>query len=269
MRDEDCVDVLRWALPRLDMRWEGFRRVRRQVCRRIARRMAELGVDGVEAYRRRLVETPAEWEVLDGLCRVTISRFFRDRGVWEHLRRSVLPDLVRGLRPGEPLRAWSAGCGSGEEPYTLAILWRLSLPLSSRSPIRIVATDAEPVVLARARAATYPPGTLKELPEEWIEAAFEPGGEGFVLRPAFREPVELRRQDLRHGMPDGPFHVVLCRNLPFTYFVADVQARILEGVVDRMAPGGALVIGSHERLPGGDGPLERGHRSHPIHRRRR
>lgn len=78
MRNAECVALLRWALPRLGLRWPGFRRVRRQVCKRIARRIKELGLADVAAYRERLECAPEEWPEFDSLCRITISRFYRD-----------------------------------------------------------------------------------------------------------------------------------------------------------------------------------------------
>src|SRR5687767_6728995 len=117
--DAQCVGFLQWALPHVRMRWEGFRRVRRQVCRRIERRRRELGLDGLPAYRLYLEQHPDEWPVLDSLCRVTISRFYRDRGVFAFLEGEVLPAVAQGaVRDGrQALEAWSAGCASGEEPY--------------------------------------------------------------------------------------------------------------------------------------------------------
>src|SRR5919106_6038837 len=95
-----CVAFLQWALPRMGRRWAGYRKVRRQVCRRVRRRAQELGLDGFDAYREHLERHPEEWEALDGLTNVTISRFNRDRGVFEFLARAVGPGA----------RVWSAGC---------------------------------------------------------------------------------------------------------------------------------------------------------------
>ena len=108
------------------MRWVGFRRVRRQVCKRIARRLIELGLQDLEAYRTLLGADAGEWSRLDSLCRITISRFYRDRAVWNYLGDVLLPDLTRFARRrgDEELRCWSVGCASGEEPYTLAMVWR-------------------------------------------------------------------------------------------------------------------------------------------------
>ena len=126
MKDNKCIEFLQWALPKLSMRWPGFRKVRRQVCRRIARRINELGLGGVSAYRRNLLDEQSdEWQVLDGLCRITISRFYRDREVYRFLADTVLPELAaQASSDGETtVRCWSAGCCAGEEPYTLALIW--------------------------------------------------------------------------------------------------------------------------------------------------
>ncbi len=251
MKDSACVAFLQWALPILGLRWKGFRRVRRQVCKRIGRRLSALGLPDLDAYRARLAADEAEWRILDSLCRVTVSRFYRDRGVFDHLRHRLLPELVAGAAPGR-LHLWSAGCASGEEPYTLSILWRLGLA-AARPGIEpcILATDADSALLERARDALYPASALKELPTAWREAAFVAHGARFRLRPEFRRGVEFRCADIRSDLPEGAFHVVLCRNLVFTYFEEALQRRLLDDIAARLRPGGALVIGSHEALPSG------------------
>lgn len=266
--DRACVGLLQRALPLLGLRWEGFRRVRRQVCRRVARRLAELGLDA-EGYWRRLEREPAERELLDRLCRVTISRFYRDRAVFDRLAAEGLPGLA-GLarRRGErELRCWSAGCASGEEPYTLAILFRLAVaPRFPGLGLRIVATDADEAVLARARRGCYAASTLRELPAPWREAAFRAEEAALCLRPEFRRAVSFRRMDLRGRMPEGPFHLLLCRNLAFTYFDEALQRAVLSRLQRRLVPGGLLVIGGHERLPAGAVGFAPAAGRLPIHR---
>jgi chemotaxis protein methyltransferase CheR len=252
LNDAECVALLRWALPRLGLRYEGFRRVRRQVCRRIGRRSAALGLADGAGYRRRLEEHPEEWAVLDELCHIPISRFYRDRGVFDALRERVLPALAREAcaRPGARLRAWSAGCASGEEPWTLVAC--LAFDTAPRFPglgFEVVATDADAALLARARRALYRPGSARELPREWIDALFERRDGALVVRDAHRSAVSFHQQDLRREAPDGPFDLVLCRNVAFTYFEAPEQGRVLARIAERLRPGGALVIGRHERLP--------------------
>jgi chemotaxis protein methyltransferase CheR len=252
MTDDECVRFLQSVLPRLGLRWPGFRRVRRQVCKRIARRWRALELADLDAYRARLESDAAEWDVLDSLCRVTISRFCRDRGVFDALGADVLPGLARrATKRGDRLvRCWSAGCASGEEPYSLALLWSFRIaPKFPTVELEVVATDADAQMLERARRGCYAPGTLRELPAEWGAAAFERRGRWLCLRAPYRAGVAIRRQDIRAAMPDGPFDLVLCRNLAFTYFEAAIQRDVLRGIADRLDKDGYLVIGGHETLP--------------------
>ena len=251
MTDAECVAFLQWALPQMDLRWSGFRKVRRQVCKRIARRLHALGLPDLTAYRKRLAADREEWLVLDSLCRIPISRFWRDRGVFDHLSAVILPTLAKvAAREGRSVRVWSAGCASGEEPYSLSIAFALGPAgkLGAASP-EIIATDADDILLGRARRAVYGGGSLKDLPSRLRKAAFERDGSLYRLRAPLQAPVTLRREDIRDRMPRGPFDLVLCRNLIFTYFARPLQARLAARLVGRLRPGGLLVIGAHERLP--------------------
>jgi chemotaxis protein methyltransferase CheR len=255
MTDPECVAFLQWALPRLGLRWPGFRRVRRQVCKRISRRITELGLSGARAYRTHLEADPAEWSVLDSFCWISVSRFSRDRGVFAHLARRALPELAHGAlaRERRVLGAWSAGCASGEEPYSLRLAWDLAAaPTLPEAELRILATDASPTLLARAVRGIYPGSALKELPAAWRSSAFESCDGSYRLREEFRSRVEFRREDIREHMPTGPFDLILCRNLAFTYFEEGLQREILDRLVKRLVPGGALLVGAHESLPAHD-----------------
>jgi chemotaxis protein methyltransferase CheR len=252
--DAECLELLRWAAPRLGLRYEGFRRVRGQVCKRVGRRMKALGVEGLAAYLQRLEADPSECAVLDALCRVTISRFYRDRGVFDALREPLLPQVLRAARArGETvLRVWSAGCASGEEPYTVAVLFRLGLaPRFPDFRLELVATDADASLLERARRGCYRRATLRELPSQWVDTAFDPHDGEQCLRPEYREGLDFRCEDLRQRMPEGPFHLVLCRNVAFTYFARPVQRELLPRLLEHLVPEGLLALGAHESLPEG------------------
>jgi chemotaxis protein methyltransferase CheR len=252
MTDAECVQLLQWALPALRLRWPGFRKVRKQVCRRIDRRRQELALADVAQYRAHLETHAEEWDILDTLCRIPISRFYRDRGVFEFLEHEVLPELARleTAGGGSELRCWSLGCAGGEEPYSLAILWQLRLaPRFPSLACWILATDADERAIARAEQGCYAAGSLTDLPPAWRLKAFVPEGEKFCLKPAYRDAVAFVVQDFRRKAPAGPFHLILCRNLVFTYFAEPLQRESLHTIAERLAPGGALVIGKLESLP--------------------
>lgn len=257
----DCTAFLQWALPRLHLRWRGFRNVRRQVCKRLARRCGELQLGGLDAYRAFLEAHPPEWAHLAHLCRVTITRFGRDRAVWRRLVEHELPRLaaLASAAGRTTLAAWSAGCAGGEEPYTLSMAWTFAVAPGS-PPLRldVLATDIDDEELARARAAVYPDGALKELDPSWRARAFEQRDGLFHLRDELRAPVRFVRHDLRtDAFPDGPFELVLCRNLAFTYFDEEQQRATAAAVCARLRPGGLLVVGAHERVPEGIPGLRR------------
>jgi chemotaxis protein methyltransferase CheR len=253
MNDTDCTAFLQWALPQLELRWPGFRKVRRQVCKRLRQRIGDLGIADFAAYRSRLAADPAEWQVLDECCHITISRFFRDRGVFEALRTRVLPDTAaRAEREHRVARIWSAGCASGEEPYTLKILWDLEVGKSYPGvPLSIVATDVDEAMLSRAREGCFKPTSLHELPPHLVAEAFERVGPLFCVKPVHREGIDFLYQDLRSQAPSPLFDLILCRYVAFTYFAPALQQRVLTRLVDRLLPNGYLAIGTHECLPEG------------------
>jgi chemotaxis protein methyltransferase CheR len=251
MDNRDCTTFLQWALPQRNLCWPGFRKVRRQVCKRLKRRIRELGLDDLAAYRRRLEADPAEWRAFDECCHIIISRFFRDRGVFEVLRKHVLPDIAtRVTYEKRAAHIWSAGCASGEEPYTLKIIWDREVARSAPgAPVSIVATDIDETVLARARRGCFEPTSLRELPPHLLEEAFDRVGPLYCIKPRHREGVEFLHQDLRSEAPALLFDLILCRYVAFTYFAEPLQQQVLVRIMDRLAPHGYLAIGTHEQVP--------------------
>jgi chemotaxis protein methyltransferase CheR len=250
--DRQWTAFLQWALPQLRMRWSGFRKVRAQVHKRVHKRLQSLQLVGLNDYRDYLQHHPEEWRVLDTLCRITISRFYRDKGIFRLLAGRIIPGLVEQVRRdgNSRLDIWSAGCGSGEEPYSLAILW--AVQLQQRFPditLRILATDVDPQLLNRARTACYPFSSLKELPVFLRESAFTVSAGRYCLQPAFKRAVLFVEHDVRGPVPATAQQLILCRNLVYTYYDEDLQREITQRLVDALQPGGLLVVGSHETLP--------------------
>jgi chemotaxis protein methyltransferase CheR len=255
MRDTECVEFLQWCLPKLRLRWPGYRKVRGQVAKRVERRFHALGLPSLPAYREYLEKSPGEWRELDFLCRITISRFWRDRGVFDDLRGVILPAIARESlerREGE-FRAWSAGCSSGEEAYSLALCWNLSIVPDLKKPLAlsVTGTDIDARLLLRAQRGCYRQSSLKGLPEGLKAQAFTPSGDEFCVREHLKKNVTFQAGDMRDTMPEGDFRLILCRNLVFTYFEEHLQRSVLEGMLEKLPPGGILVIGVHEKLPPG------------------
>jgi chemotaxis protein methyltransferase CheR len=270
MKDGACIQFLQWALPQLQLRWAGFRRVRKQVCKRIGRRIAELGLADVAAYREYLHDHAVEWHVLAGLCRVTISRFYRDQAVFRFLGKNVLPQLCDALcRHGEKeLRCWSAGCARGEEAYSLVLLWQLTL--QERYPdmrVSVTATDIDPEMIRQAQRACYEYSSVKNLSPAWRQTAFEQIDDHYCLRPEYQRPVVFQQGDVEAMAFAQPYHLVCCRNLVCTYFHGERQVQFLNQLQPHMPAGGALVLGAHERLPEGVIDWRRWHPRLPVYLR--
>jgi len=227
VKNTNCIQFLQWVLPHLHMRWPGFRNVRGQVCKRITQRLSQLKLQDVVAYQHYLTLQPHEWPTLDCLSRVTIARFYRDKRVFSKLSQEVLPALaVEAQTTGEnTLHCWSIGCGSG-----------------------IVATDIDPHLLKRCHKACYPPSSIKNLPDNMHNTTFTPVVDHYCLQHEYKTGVDFLKQDIRTTMPPGPFHLVLCRNLVFTYFDEELQRKILCEIQARLCPHGWLLLGVREKL---------------------
>jgi chemotaxis protein methyltransferase CheR len=240
----------------MGLRWSSHRRVRGQIEKRLQRHARSLSIENAAGCRERLDRDPRQWQKLRSLCRVTISRFYRDGELFDRIGQRELPRLA-GLarrRGAAELRCLSAGCGAGEEVYSLALLWYVAQDgpaLAARYPdleLRCVGIDIDEGQLARARRAVYPAAALRELPAA-LRASLRREADHYEVPEAFRCGVELRHADLREHVPDGPFDLVLCRNLAFSYFDAELRQRALERFADVMRQEATLVLGRGETLP--------------------
>jgi chemotaxis protein methyltransferase CheR len=119
-----------------------------------------------------------------------------------------------------------------------------------------MATDVDEHLIGRARLAAYQKSSIKDVPEEWLEKAFEYAQETYTVRSSFRRGIEFLVQDIRAERPEGLFHAILCRNLVFTYFDDRLQCEVLSRMLDVLVPGGVLAVGRRESLPAGDWPID-------------
>ena len=218
--------------------------------RRIAVRMRACGVHDYAAYAAVLDRDPAEWDRLLDALTINVTQLFRDPDVWEAVAAQVLPALWP--RPGT-LRWWSAGCSTGEEPYTLATLARAHAERTGRpdeaARVRILGTDIDARVLEAARRGSFDPARLEAVPAPWRERYFAGPPVG-TAAPALRALVRIEAHDLlRDPPPPGPFELICCRNV-IIYFDRPSQEALLATFRDALAPGGVLLLGRTETLLG-------------------
>ena len=223
----------------------GYKRA--SLARRVLRRMSAIGVDGYEEYLDHLFVDPEEFTKLFDTILINVTSFFRDTDAWDHLRDELLPELL-AQREGQPLRFWSAGCASGQEAYSLAMLLAEALGVDRyRELVKIYATDVDEDALAYARQATYTSQEMEGVPDELAAKCFEAVGGQFVFRPEFRRSVIFGRNDLVQDAPISHVDILLCRNT-LMYFNADTQAQILGRMHFALRPDSLLFLGKAEML---------------------
>jgi chemotaxis methyl-accepting protein methylase len=220
--------------------------------RRIAVRMRACGVHTYADYQAVLDRSPAEYERLKDAITINVTRFYRNPETWNLLREDFLKEVCES-ESGE-VRAWSAGCSSGEEPYTLAILIADYLErqgwASRLDHVTVDATDIDRECLERAHAGRYGREALTDLPIGLVNRYFEADGQGYRVVERVRRRVVVRSLDLcSEPPPRRHYQLILCRNVVI-YFGRGTQERVFQSFADALAPGGILVLGKVETLFG-------------------
>ncbi len=218
--------------------------------RRIAVRMRARGVHTFEAYSRLLDQDAREYDLLLDALTINVTKFYRNPEAWRALA-GPLAELWR-TRQGR-VRAWSAGCASGEEPYTLAVALAEAARGAGEDSLlaraRIDATDVDRQSLDRIRAAEFPESAFGEMPAALVGRYFTPGPPRQPL-PALRRIVRVLKHDLtREPPPDAPYDLIVCRNVVI-YFDRPMQERLFAAFTDALTPGGVLLLGKVETLSG-------------------
>jgi two-component system CheB/CheR fusion protein len=231
--------------------------------RRIRKRMQAAGVATFAEYTDYLEVHPDEFAELFNTILINVTSFFRDPPVWEYLVSDIVPRIVAAKSPDQPIRVWSAGCASGEEAYTLAIVLAEALGVEAfRERVKIYGTDVDDEAIAQARLGAYPARVLGDVPEAYREKYFEAAGDRRVFRKDLRRNVIFGRNDLIQDAPISRLDLLVCRNC-LMYFNAETQDRILERFHFAINDGGYLVLGKAEML------LSRGDTFTPVDLKRR
>jgi two-component system CheB/CheR fusion protein len=216
--------------------------------RRIGRRMELVDCTSYGDYQDYLEVHPDEFAELFDTILINVTAFFRDTATWDYLRDDVLPAMLATRAPDAPIRVWSAGCASGEEAYTIAML--LSGLLGDEAykhRVKIYATDVDEDALQTARQATYTAKQAEAVPREALDRCFQRSDRHYLFRPDLRRTVIFGRNDLMQDAPISRVDLLVCRNT-LMYFNAEAQARILRRFHFALDPAGVLVLGKSEML---------------------
>jgi len=217
--------------------------------RRLRKRMLEVEASGYADYAAYLRNRPDEINELLNTILINVTEFFRDPPAWEVLRRQVLPGLLEGRQPGDSVRCWSAGCATGEEPYSIAIL--LAEYFGSRLPeydVKIYATDIDEEALTVARRAEYAADALLHVHQQWRKKYFQ-GEKRLRVRSDLRRLCIFGRSNIISDAPISHVDLLVCRNL-LIYFDAHTQTQILTRFHYALEPHGVLFMGKASSLLG-------------------
>ncbi|MGH7687318.1 MAG: CheR family methyltransferase [Candidatus Dormibacteria bacterium] len=226
--------------------FSGYKRT--SLMRRAQKRLDLLGLTSYDEYIDYLQVRPDEYAALFDSILINVTGFFRDPASWDFLRADVIPEMLRAKEDAEPIRIWSAGCASGEEACSVAMLLAEELGGDAfRQRVKIYATDIDDEALARARQGVYTLKDLAAVPEDLRAKYFEIHGQRGVFQSDLHRAVIFGRHDLLQDAPISRIDLLICRNT-LMYFTAETQARVLSRLDFALNDGGFLFVGRAEML---------------------
>ena len=265
---EGLEELLEFLKTKRGFDFTGYKRT--TLRRRIRKRMGSVNIDTYDDYLDYLEVHPNEFDALFNTVLINVTSFFRDAEAWAYLADEVIPGLLESAGDA-PIRVWSAGCATGEEPYTLVMLFAEALGTEGcRQRVKIYATDADEEELVKARVGRYSRERVKNVPEPFLTRYFEPDAGGYVFRNDLRRSVIFGRHDLVQDAPISRLDLLVCRNT-LMYFNREVQSRLMarfhfalkDSPRGNLKGGGALFLGKAEMLTSHDAlftPLSLRHR---------
>ena len=216
---------------------------------RLAKRLRALGLESFNDYCRLISGPEGAEERRTMLTALTtnVTRFFREPHHFDHLKKLLAGGLAAKAKAGGRLRFWSAACSSGEEPYSMAMTILSVLPEAAELDVRILASDIDVNILAKARAGVYPDSTASQVPvdmRKWLRT----GSNGCAVDPTLQKMISFRELNLMAAWPmKGKFDGIFCRNVAI-YFELETQEKLWSRFAERLTSEGRLYIGHSERV---------------------
>ena len=231
---------------------------RNLVYSRLSRRLRALGLHSFQDYRAYLADNGAELESFINAISTNLTKFFREAHHFEHLRAHVAAAFA-ARRSNARLRIWSAGCSTGEEPYTIAAVLKHEIPDVHRYDVRILATDIDTEVIAKGVRGEYPPASIEDVPRHYREFFKPAPGDrsgNIVMGEELRSLIAFRRLNLMDPWPfHGKFDAIFCRNV-MIYFDAPTKSALIDRFAQQLHADGWLYIGHSESLIGSHSKLD-------------
>jgi two-component system CheB/CheR fusion protein len=244
--DESFESLLRYLRDTRGVDFTGYKRT--SLVRRARHQMEHAGVQTFDEYLDVLQASSDEFAALFNTILINVTSFYRDPEAWQFIQDEVVPALLARRGPDQPIRIWSAGCASGQEAYTLAMILADSLePDAFRHRVKIYATDLDEQALAEARAASYDAKAVASVPEPLLARYFEQVNGRYMFNKDLRRAVIFGRNDLVKDAPISRVDLLVCRNT-LMYLNAETQQKLLSRLHFALAPEGVLFLGHAEML---------------------
>ena len=244
--DESFETLLRYMRDSRGFDFTGYKRT--SLMRRVRRRMDQAGYQTFDEYLDMLQASSDEFTALFNTILINVTDFFRDPDAWEFVRTDIIPAMLAERGPSDPIRVWSAGCASGQEAYSLAMLLAEALgPEDFRQRVKIYATDVDENALTEARAASYDAKAVESVPPDLLTKYFEKINGRYVFHKDLRRAVIFGRNDLVKDAPISRVDLLVCRNT-LMYLNAETQRNVLERLHFALAAHGILFLGHAEML---------------------
>ncbi|WP_306323508.1 MULTISPECIES: CheR family methyltransferase [unclassified Streptomyces] len=244
--DEELEELLRFLRDARGFDFTGYKRS--SLGRRIRKRMADIGIDSYAEYRDQLETNADEFGALFNTILINVTSIFRDTDAWTYLQREVIPEILAEHDSEDEIRVWSAGCSSGEEAYSLAIMFAEALGIEETiSRVKVYGTDVDDEALRDARSGLYTAKSLEPLTAELRDKYFEQNGSQFSFRADLRRRVIFGRHDITRDAPISRLDLLVCRNT-LMYFNVEAQTQIIDRYHFALREGGFLFLGKAEML---------------------
>ena len=244
--EADFESLLEYIKHSRDFDFTGYKRA--SLRRRMDKRLGEVDCGSYAAYTEFLEVHPEEFPRLFNTILINVTTFFRDPAAWEYLSEEIVPRMLAGKPKDDPIRLWSAGCASGQEPYSLAMMLAEALGWEAfKERVKIYATDIDEDALAQARSASYTVRQVQSVPPSLLAKYFDREGDFYVFSKDLRRSLIFGRHDLLQDSPISRIDLLVCRNTVM-YFNAEVQAGILARFHFAVREGGFLCLGKAEML---------------------
>jgi two-component system CheB/CheR fusion protein len=242
--DPEFEALLRYIQESRGMDFRGYKRT--SLKRRITLRMEAANTATFGEYRSHLEAQPSEFDELLDTVLINVTSFFRDEEAWETLKTQIVPAIVANAADDRPIRVWSVGCASGEEPYSIAMLFAEEMGTTDFCRrVKIYATDLDEEALKVARQATYSPRDVEGVPATLLDRYFERTNNHYLFERELRKCVIFGRHNIVHDAPISRIDLLLCRNL-LIYLEAETQGIVLPRLHYALNRDGYLFLGKAE-----------------------